>query len=45
MLAVIYALKHVEQHIHLALKNPDYLGLKTQTLPDHSLKNAKWAAT
>ncbi len=25
------------------LKNPDYLGLKTQTLPDHSLKNARWA--
>ncbi len=24
------------------LKNPDYLGLKTQTLPDHSLKNARW---
>ncbi len=23
------------------LKNPDYLGLKTQTLPDHSLKNAR----
>ncbi len=23
-------------------KNPDYLGLKTQTLPDHSLKNARW---
>ncbi len=26
------------------LKNSDYLGLKTQTLPDHSLKNARWAA-
>ncbi len=24
------------------LKNPDYLGLKTQTLPDHSLKNVRW---
>ncbi len=24
------------------LKNPDYVGLKTQTLPDHSLKNARW---
>ncbi len=24
------------------LENPDYLGLKTQTLPDHSLKNARW---
>ncbi len=24
------------------LKNLDYLGLKTQTLPDHSLKNARW---
>ncbi len=23
-------------------KNPDYLGLKTQTLPDHSLKNVRW---
>ncbi len=27
---------------HVRLKNPDYLGLKTQTLPDHSLKNARW---
>ncbi len=26
------------------LKNPDYLGLKTQTLPDHSLKYARWEA-
>ncbi len=26
------------------LKNPDYLGLKTQTLPDHSLKNVRWVA-
>ena len=25
------------------LKNPDYLGLKTQTSHDHSLKNARWA--
>ncbi len=25
------------------LKNPDYLGLKTKTLPDHSLKNVRWA--
>ncbi len=25
------------------LKNPNYLGLKTQTLPDHSLKNVRWA--
>ncbi len=25
------------------LKNPDYLGMKTQTLPDHSLKNDSWA--
>ncbi len=25
------------------LKNLDYLGLKTQTLPDHSLKNVRWA--
>ncbi len=24
------------------LKHPDYLGLKTLTLPDHSLKNARW---
>ena len=26
------------------LKNPDYLGLKTQTLPDNSLKNVRWVA-
>ena len=25
------------------LKKPDCLGLKTQTLPDLSLKNARWA--
>ena len=24
------------------LKNPDYLRLKTQTLPDRSLKNVRW---
>ncbi len=24
------------------LNNPDYPGLKTQTLPDHRLKNARW---
>ncbi len=26
------------------LKTPDYLGLKTQTSPDHSLKNARWVS-
>ncbi len=26
-------------------KNLDYLGLKTQTLPDHSFKNARWGST
>ena len=26
-------------------KNPDYLGLKTQTLPDHSLKNVRWVGS
>ncbi len=27
--------------IPVRLKNPDYLGLKSQTLPDHSLKK-RW---
>ncbi len=28
----------------VTLINPDYLGLKTQTLPDYNLKNARWGA-
>ncbi len=41
---IIYTVIEHLVYLLVRLENPDYLGLKTQTLPDHSLKNASWVS-